>query len=344
LYKIQRREFIEKKIGTDFLHATSLLRYAKDQILLTWFGGSKEGNDDVKIYLSSYENNHWSEPYVLEDGKDTTHWNPVLFSPSEKNILLFYKVGSKICSWKTYVCESIDGGKTFSKSNLLITDDRGGRGPVRNKPIKLLNGDILAPASKEDGEWFSFVDISTDNGITWKMSNEIHLEGLEYSKEEIQVTNQQKKIPVSNQSFYGRGVIQPTLWESEYGFVHMLLRSTEERIYRSDSTDFGRTWSPAYRTELPNNNSGIDLVKIEDGRLILAYNPVGKNWGSRSPLSLAVSCNNGATWEKFIDLDSGNGEFSYPAIIAEKNTIYVTYTHERSRIAFWKILMEEVNE
>lgn len=46
-------------------------------------------------------------------------------------------------------------------------------------------------------------------------------------------------IPVSDQSFHGRGVIQPTLWADDENHIHMLLRSTEGKIYRSDSADGG---------------------------------------------------------------------------------------------------------
>lgn len=85
------------------------------------------------------------------------------------------------------------------------------------------------------------------------------------------------------------GVIQPTLWESSPGHIHMLLRSTRGAIFRSDSIDYGATWSVARATFLPNNNSGIDLVSMQDGTLILALNPVNGNWGKRYPLSLIAS-------------------------------------------------------
>ena len=46
------------------------------------------------------------------------------------------------------------------------------------------------------------------------------------------------------------------------GHVHAMMRSTRGKIYRSDSTDYGRSWCPAYATTLPNNNSGIDVVSF----------------------------------------------------------------------------------
>ena len=187
------------------------------------------------------------------------------------------------------------------------------------------------------GIWKAFTDCSNDDGVTWKKSSEVEIRQLEYIEGERTVDKKDSSIPVSEQSFYGRGVIQPTLWESEPDKVHMLLRSTEGKIYRSDSQDGGRTWTDAYATELPNNNSGIDMIRAEDGRLFLVYNPIGVNWGDRTPISLAVSKDGGESWEKLRDLSSGDGEFAYPAIIQDEEFIYITYTYKRKNIAFWKI-------
>lgn len=140
-------------------------------------------------------------------------------------------------------------------------------------------------------------------------------------------------IAVSEQSFYGRGVIQPSLWESADGSVHMLLRSSEGFIYRSDSFDRGVSWCSAYPIELPNNNSGLDLTRGDDGNLYLVCNPVAANWGMRSPLSLFKSTDDGASWQKLCDLETEKGEFSYPAIISFGKMLYISYTYNRSNIA-----------
>ena len=128
------------------------------------------------------------------------------------------------------------------------------------------------------------------------------------------------------------GVIQPTLWESAPGQVHMLLRSTRGRVFRSDSADGGRSWCAAYPTALPNNNSGLDLARLPGGRLVLAFNPVEGNWGRRYPISLAWSDDNGQTWDVLCDLETEDGEFSYPAVLAAEGELHVTYTWNRTNI------------
>jgi predicted neuraminidase len=117
----------------------------------------------------------------------------------------------------------------------------------------------------------------------------------------------------------------------------MLLRSTRGRIYRSDSADDGRSWSAAAATSMPNNNSGLDLARLADGRLVLACNPIEGNWGRRSPLTLFGSADNGTTFAPLYELESGDGEFSYPAVIAPADGVHVTYTWNRTNIVHCRL-------
>ncbi|MEC0231034.1 sialidase family protein [Paenibacillus alba] len=315
-------------------HASHLITLPHGALLAVWFGGSAEGADDIAIWCSRRLDGAWSEPSQLADQEGLPHWNPVLHKKANGDLILFYKVGRLLKEWVTMTRVSQDHGRTWSDPQELVKGDRGGRGPVRNKVIVLADGTWLAPASSEDLIWQAFVDRSEDEGESWEKSGDIRIQGLDY--EQIhRVTD--SHVPVSEQSFVGRGVIQPTLWESEPGKVHMLLRSTEGWIYRSDSEDGGLTWCDAYATSLPNNNSGIDLVKMDNGMLVLACNPIGLNWGPRSPLLLRASLDNGLTWETKMILENEEGEYSYPAIIAQGNDVFITYTWRRERIAYRQI-------
>lgn len=301
-------------------HASTVLPYG-DTVVAAWFGGSKEGNDDVKIYVSVRENGEWAEPYAISvDGKELPHWNPVLFLREDNSICLYFKYGKPISDWRTYSCVSRDGGKTFTTPEELTPGEKdGARGPVKNKQIRLSNGTILAPASKEPkhSAWKCFTDISEDDGRTYKHS---------------------KFVPGVRKNGKAVKMIQPTLWEDSTG-VHMLIRSNAGRIYKSDSTDFGMTWCKAYETPYPNPNSGIDLVKLEDETVVLCMNPVGADWGNRAPLVLMRSFDGGNTFEEFFKLEDikGDYEFSYPAITAVGKTLHITYTSERKTIIYWNI-------
>ena len=292
-------------------HASTVLRLSNGGMLAAWFGGTKEGCDDVQIWFSRRTAAGWSEPACVTKEEGIPHWNPVLFQSGPDTITLYYKTGREIPFWKTMVMESRDGGITWSDARELVPGDAGGRGPVKNKPIRCADGSLLAPASIEQGPWRCFIDVTKD-GIHWE----------------------KREIPVSSQ---GINMIQPTLWESPEGNIHALMRSNAGFVYRSDSSDSGNTWCPAYPTAIPNNNSGLDCVMMENGKVALVCNPVKKDWGPRSPLTLFLSEDNGATFHKLLDLESEPGEYSYPAVIAEGNRLHITYTWNRKRIAYWEI-------
>lgn len=318
IVKITSGHVLGPKRPFDQGHASTVVKANGDTYLVAWFGGTHEKHPDVGIWLSKGSGTNWSEPVEVAKVREDAHWNPVLFKASENEIILYFKVGRTIDEWETWFMTSADLGNTWSKPQELVAGDHGGRGPVRNKPIRLSNGVLLAGASNEKNKvWNAFVDRSEDNGKSWMAT---------------------PFLAIDRKDISGEGIIQPTLWESSPGNVHMLLRSSSGYICRSDSKDYGKTWSKVYKTALPNPNSGIDLVKLPDGKLALVYNPDNRNWGDRSPLKLAVSSDNGITWPVQTDIESGvaDDEFSYPAIVASGDTVSITYTWKRQNIAFWQ--------
>ena len=335
------REFIVKE-NRDFDsgHASTLIQLKAGTVIASWFGGSWEKGPDVAIWLSRRVEGVWERPKKLADTRGTAMWNPVLFQREDGTVILFFKVGETIPVWKTWYMESKDGGETFTEPKELVPgDEAGGRGPVKNKPVRLADGTVLAPASLEGETWDAFVDISTDDCRTWEMSSLVPVRRSSY---DIHMVDR----PYDKHYLFGKGVIQPTLWQDAGGEVHMLLRSTSSRIFRSDSADGGRTWCTAYDTGLPNNNSGIDLVRMKNGDLILVYNPRENlpNYykGPRTPLTVAISKDNGETFEKLMDLETAPGNYCYPSVICnDENEVLITYTWNRETIVFCKFQYED---
>ena len=300
-------------------HASTLVALPGGRVLAAWFGGTQEGHPDVAIWGATRDAG-WGPPRLLAKVRELPHWNPVLFAAPGGQVHLFFKVGENVPVWETWHAVSGDGGDTWSDPQPLVPEDVGGRGPVKNKPIVLSAGAWLAPASLEcqppHRRWDVFVDRSEDEGRTWQAS---------------------PLVPLDHASFSGAGAIQPTLWESAPGQVHMLVRTTGGYVGRSDSADGGRTWSPLRLTDLPNNNSGLDLARLPGGTLVLCYNPVSGNWAERTPLSLAISRDNGESWPRWLNLETAPGEYSYPALIPSGSGVALTYTWRRERIAYWRL-------
>lgn len=324
---ITKREFIFKpgQEGYRSVHASTVVIH-RGVLHAAWFGGTGESKPDVRIWTAQRTELGWSTPIAVTPDDGVAHWNPVLCSDGE-TLTLFYKTGTSPRTWRTMVTRSADG-LDWSEPVELVPGDDFPRGPVKNKAVRLSNGDLLAPDSVEDTEkrWQIYADILPAGSGEWQLSEPIAFyigDRLVRLKEEL--------------DYDSDGLIQPSAWEDPAvpGRVYMLARSAFGFVYRTVSHDFGRTWEPARPTSMPNNNSGLDCVLTETGEVVLCCNPVGQNWGKRTPLSLFCSVDSGDTWEKLCDLETApDGEFSYPAIIAEGNRLHVTYTHYRKTIAY----------
>ena len=299
-------ELIFDKPPTPSCHASTIVEVGEGRLLAAWFGGKDEGAKDVQIYLSRFNGEAWGKPEIVgaEPGQPT--WNPVLFRTEKGAIHLWYKAGPNPMSWTGYLRTSLDGGKTWGKPAMLPA---GYYGPVRAKPIQVGKA-ILAGTSVESYNcWTSYVDISTDDGLTWTRSGPIGVSG-KFSQ------------------------IQPTLYHIPGGKgerVAALMRSKDpRRICKAESADGGKTWTLAEATDLLNPSSGIDVARTGPEELFLIYNP---STVLRTPISLARSADNGKTWNKVLDLETEVGEFSYPAMIfSEAGRLEITYTFNRKHI------------
>lgn len=335
-------EFIAPPVQGHVHASTILLLEAKGDYMVAWFEGSKEGAPDVAIRGARRIGGKWEPVRTLAKvNSESPHWNPVLRKADDGSIELFFKVGRNPSDWRTYVQESRDNGLTWSVARELVVGDvSGGRGPVKNKCLKLKSGRWLAPASREfDPEanwelktlWRSFVDISDDDGATWRVSP---------------VFSVPADAPMCGKKPFG--VIQPTLWEDAQG-VHALMRATDGWIWRSDSVDSGETWSCCRRTSLENINSGIDGVYGSDGQLYVVLNGPSrdeKKSGFRNHLEIVTSSNGGESWKLFTTLaddsffqpDGRKTEFSYPAVIESRpGVLAVTFTWNRRQIRFVEV-------
>lgn len=313
-YTLTGGEIFEKGAKTPSAHASTVLKMPDGRLMSAWFGGKGEGEDDVRIWYSFFSDGAWSEPDVIQSGDTVAHWNPVLqdFGSFAR---LYFKVGTDTKVWVTKYCDYSYSLKTWSSVNELVAGDTsGGRGPVKDKCLVTSKGLIIAGSSTEQGDWRAFFDISADGGKTWTKTG---------------------YVETPKTLFGAVQMIQPTLWEDADGNVHALFRTKSGKIFRSDSADGGYTWCKAYPTSLPNNNSGIDLVKTDNGYIWLAYNPASV--GVRNRLKLAVSKDNGETWEDVCYLERSINlfsEFSYPAVISDGNRLYITYTCKREVIKY----------
>ncbi|WP_443939411.1 sialidase family protein [Pedobacter sp. MW01-1-1] len=309
---VVKQEFLYETAPFPSCHSATIAE-TPTGLVAAYFGGTKERNPDVEIYISRFVDGKWLAPVSAANGKmpDGTRlptWNPVLYQVPGGDLLLFYKIGPKPSEWWGLMRSSKDGGKTWSEATKLPNDNIG---PVKNKPVLVSNGNLFAPSSREGNGWKIHFEVTKDNGKTWRTVGPIAGDDIK--------------------------AIQPSILQYGNGKLQILARTANRAIVESWSYDNGETWSPLAKTSLPNNNSGTDAVTMQDGRQVLVYNhvlpPGTLAKGARTPLNVSVS-KDGVNWSAALILeDSPISQYSYPAVIQTKDgMLHFIYTWRREKI------------
>ncbi len=310
-------------------HAPSICELPEGNLLLSFYAGEYEGSPDQVILGAYYDRRlgRWSEPEVWVHVARRATVNPRVFLGPDGAVWLVAQVnyGKRWCSGGTYLFlkRSYDGGRTWTDLELLV-EQKGLLG--KNKP--LVEGKFVLLPVEWEATWSAAFLRSEDGGETWEVVGDLGRAA-------------------------GARLIQPTVVRLSDGKIMAYIRSQEGKIFVSYSDDNGVTWTCPEPTSLPNPNSGIDMVRLRSGKLVLVYNPTVpllkpkklhpawpqrmptgfEVWGPRTPLVAALSPDEGRSWPHRIVLEEGDGEYSYPAVIQDgEGAIHVVYTYRREAI------------
>lgn len=126
----------------------------------------------------------------------------------------------------------------------------------------------------------------------------------------------------------GRGCHEPSIVELKDGRLMCLLRTTLGRVYKSYSPDQGVHWTRPVATELRAPDSPPLVKRIPStGDLLCLWNNVEShsNW-PRTPLTAAVSTDEGETWGRFRDIDARpNHDAAYASVYFQGQEALIAY-------------------
>jgi predicted neuraminidase len=316
-------------------HAPTIIKLDDGDLLCAWFAGSFEGSPDISIVLSKFnhESGEWNKPKIVSRDDTRSEQNPSFFQAPDQSIWLIYtsqegrqpgkdnmQFTSIIKYQKTY-----DNGETWTEPEVLFSQP----GTFARQAIQVLSNGrwIFSTWVCEDSELGLTNDptvfqVSDDEGLTWK----------------------EVRMPESN------GRVHANVIELEDGHLVAFMRSRfADYIYRSESTDYGDSWTVPEPTVLPNNNASISAIKLDNVAIAIAYNANSANhpvkgkvaWpGLRNPVVVSVSEDGGNTWpigriieyaEGFIGAENktNNSQFEYPTIYQDaEGLLHLVYAYK----------------
>lgn len=314
-------------------HASNLLALPNGDLLCFWFAGTWEGRSGVSIVMSRLDHgsNRWTLPVVLSNHPGRSDQNPVPFRAPDGRLWLFHtsQIANKgETNSVIYSLTSNDQGHTWTLPQLLFTEpgsfDRQHLVVFHNEwlfPTEIVaSGDIVTNAQNDR----TIVKVSTNGGKTWS--------GCE--------------VPGSG------GLVQMDIVQlSEGHFIAFFRSRYADWVYKSDSTD-GCHWSVPVPSQLPNNNSSIQVTRLKDEHLVIAFNNTQATTTRGEPrtaprniLSVAMSVDDGKTWPWVRDVQPGNepptfrpaevAEYSYPSVIQTADEmIQLTFTFRRETVKY----------
>ena len=350
---VETDEFLYTKTSFPQAHSATIAETTKGDLVATYFGGTRERNPDVCIWVSRKPkgSDEWTAPQLVADGVFKTGSEEAKLAglsgldstnvSADKGPIIDKSVRKNPEGWQRKACWNpvvyqIPGGdliiyfkignKVADWTGWLVRSKDGGKtwskreplqegflGPIKNKPI-INKGRLIAPTSIEEGGWRLYFEYSDDMGKTWKRTDFVKADE-------------------------GVKAIQPAIMVLADGRLAAVARTRSEHIGITYSSDNGLTWSKLELIDTPNNNSGLDAVTLKDGRHALICNdrPIPKGIkngkGARTPLSVMLS-DDGVNWRHWVTLeDSPINQYSYPSIIQTSDgKLHCIYTWRRQRI------------
>lgn len=285
-------------------HAATIAAFDDGELIAAWYsydGPNELDNAAIFTARLAPTDSNWSSPQII-DGLPSPVGNPVLFVDGERTLLFFAHAPLGWSTSSVWQCESADRGTTWSSPTNL---DGPPGANVRNPPIRLDDSALLLPAYSDF--WLNgFFFRSTDNGETWTTGAAISVDENNLLQPAVVAMNSADELLTVARNRGGG------------------------RIWSARSNDGGECWTAASQTAFPNPDSAVALIKLTDGRLVMAYNDSDT---ARTPLVIAVSADDGATWSKRVMIADGEGNFSYPAMAQSPDgMLHLLYTENRERI------------
>ncbi|MBN2296156.1 MAG: exo-alpha-sialidase [Pirellulales bacterium] len=274
-------------------------------------GGSDHATAHLAGRFSSDGGRTWDDKdtLVLANEGGFNIMSVSLLRLQDGRIALFYARKNSHTDCRPIMRISTDEAKTWSAPTVVIPDEQIGYYVLNNdRVVQLKSGRLLVPVALhhkpnwEKPDWAGFLSCyySDDAGKTWK------------SGKTTLTAKTDKGARITTQ--------EPGVVELKDGRVMMFTRTSAGTQYVSYSSDGGDTWSKFEPSTMlsPCSPATIERIPGTDTLLLVWNNHTNidpKLRGKRTPLTIAISNDEGRTWQKAKNLaDNPHGWYCYTAM------------------------------
>jgi len=225
-----------------------IARTPSGKLVATFREGTEHGyapTGHVLVVESVDEGKTWSAPKIIADQKEVDDRNAAVVALTDDDWIVAYNTYTADLVSRPMIVRTADGGRTWSAPQLVADIDARTRGAV----VKLSSGELLLPIYRAPGNG-SLCARSEDNGKTWQV--------VELADSEGYVGDEWTLAEVAPGRVVG---------------IHRNNHATRDGfLWRTESTDRGKTWSAAKRTNVQSQRhpAPAQLLMLE-GEPVLAY-------------------------------------------------------------------------
>lgn len=312
--------------GAQYAREPVMRRMPGGDIVVTFLtGGPKEPHNEnvVMMCRSSDDGRTWTRPETLFRHSRRGVWCTELFAEGTRPfmVVMTYNAECHYRELQTFRSFSDDGGKTWNEP---VSFPSGLNGVTLRQGLVMSNGEWLFPLYwqevRAEFDWQPDAPFSSRPfSNTWPFCCGVAVsgDGGETFQRYGYLTN-------------GSVLWEPNCVELENGHIVMLMRDNDRPfLARSDSFDYGRSWTPVRPTDIPNPNTKLTLLKVR-GKTILINN-FRSEFHDRTRLEIRVSEDGLNSFALTLPLEKLDERWFYPHAFADEanETLYVAYENAR---------------